>query len=597
MIHTNFYHRKENIWIPDWERRLASHIRAYGQEDISDIELYDKIPEIENELDYDWTEVLEDCEIPSGAKVLEVGAGFGQLTYGLLQLGATVTVIEPSLFRARALEARFASRNLDIYVSVPAEMELMERFDVILFHDIPRGLDLRLPLKGMIEYHMERASRWLTDEGELYVLLDHDVDYLEDAPEECGHLSPIDADHDMIEKVLEVQLDLLRKLQEVCKEHNLQMYLMYGSLLGAVRHGGVIPGDDDIDVALPRADYDKLVALVDEFRGEYFLQIPANDNAFYGGYLKLHNRNTTCLKAEHWNVDPCEGISIDIFPLDATYEDPEKEEKKRKKICLYQRMLFAYAYGYSRRFRDMPLLKWKFYKYLGKLTSKERILEKLHKVMTSGDKKPKNFGIYTHYQAQMGTRYLPAKAFKESVKLPYEDLLVDAPRGWDEVLWTLYGEWYHNPNPWFYWKRRHGFYDTEHPYPYYKEKMVRLFRGGCRDKDIVLLGDACMFDQFETFAPWAKIVDRVQIPDDAEAYGCIPDEKKAKHPITDYADWTLSDENTTQVVIVAVNLRLAERYALEAGSKDYVFYTLDHTDILMADPEFLWYREEERLRA
>ncbi len=101
---------------------MASHIRAYRKEDISDILLYDNDSEIEAELSYDWTEVLEDCEISSGERVLEIGAGFGQLTYELLQFGAEVTVIEPSLFRARVLSDRFDNRNLDIYVGVPSEM-------------------------------------------------------------------------------------------------------------------------------------------------------------------------------------------------------------------------------------------------------------------------------------------------------------------------------------------------------------------------------------------------------------------------------------------------------------------------------------------
>lgn len=604
MLHVEYYSKRDSVNVMDWERRLGSHIRALGDEDVSAILEMDPIPEIEAELSYDWSEVLEDCEIPSGARVLEVGAGFGQLTYELLQLGAEVTVVEPSMYRARVLSDRFASRDLEVYVGLLCDMHFSQQFDVVLVHDIPRGLGMRLPLQGMVEHHLKVAEQFLAEDGEIYVLLDREADYLDaDAfggLEVEGRVLPIDADHALIDRVLEVQVDLLRKLQDVCDAHGLQTYLMYGSLLGAVRHGGAIPGDDDIDVAMPRADYDKLMALSSAFDGKYFLQTPSNDNAFYGGYLKLHDRETTCLRAEHWNVDPCEGISIDIFPLDVTYADEAREEKKCKKLRLYQRMLFAYSYGYSRRFRDMPLLKWKFYKYLGKLTTKERIIEKMHQVMTSGDKKSKNYGIYTHYPANGAARYVPAKAFEERRTLSYEGLMLDAPSGWDEVLIHLYGWEYHRPYEWNPWKRRHGFYDVEHPYGYYKEKFTRLFRGGCRDKEVVLLGDACMFDQFERFAPWAKITARVQIPDDAIAFGLVPevsDDKKFPNPITDYADWTLPDENTTQVVIVAINLRQAEQYALQAGSKDYVFYTLDHTDMLMADPECLWYREEERFHA
>ena len=89
-----------------------------------------------------------------------------------------------------------------------------------------------------------------------------------------------DADKEVIKRVVEVELDLLKKLQKVCEKHNLKLYMVYGTLLGAVRHGGVIPGDDDIDVALLREDYDKLLQLIEEFDGQYFLQTIDTDDAF-----------------------------------------------------------------------------------------------------------------------------------------------------------------------------------------------------------------------------------------------------------------------------------------------------------------------------
>ena len=89
-----------------------------------------------------------------------------------------------------------------------------------------------------------------------------------------------DQDYDLIEDVKKVELDLLRELIKFCENHSLQVYPIYGTLLGLMRDGGVIPGDDDIDVALPRKDFDKLVSLSDEFSGDYYLQTPYSDNCF-----------------------------------------------------------------------------------------------------------------------------------------------------------------------------------------------------------------------------------------------------------------------------------------------------------------------------
>lgn len=112
--------------------------------------------------------------------------------------------------------------------------------------------------------------------------------------------------------------------------------MICGTLLGAVRYGGRIPGDDDIDVALLREDYNKLLEYSDEFFGEYFLQTPWNDNCFYGGYLKLRNTNTTAIHPQNWWVDCCEGIGIDIFPLDSGYKNNILENGKKREYFYYK---------------------------------------------------------------------------------------------------------------------------------------------------------------------------------------------------------------------------------------------------------------------
>ena len=70
----------------------------------------------------------------------------------------------------------------------------------------------------------------------------------------------------------QVEFDLLKEFIRVCEKHSLTYYLIGGSALGAVRHKGFIPWDDDIDVGMPREDYDKLMSLHDEFKHPYFLQ-------------------------------------------------------------------------------------------------------------------------------------------------------------------------------------------------------------------------------------------------------------------------------------------------------------------------------------
>lgn len=309
----------------------------------------------------------------------------------------------------------------------------------------------------------------------------------------------IDQDHEEMEKVLEIELDLLHKLHKVCVKHGLKLFLIYGTLLGAVRSGGMIQGDDDIDVALTREDFNRLAALQDEFDGEYFLQTPANDECFFGGYFKLRNRNTTAIHPQNWWVNCCEGIGIDIFPMDSGYADPAKEERKQKKVQMLQRFLYAKAYGYFAHFYDMKLLKWKAYKYIGKLFSREWLAARLTEVMSETDgSKDAPFGIYAHYLSDGSQpRWLDRSAFGRVIDMPYEEMLLQAPFDWDGILRMLYGEQYMEPSPWSEWKVRHGFYNASVPYRVYKKRYSGLFRPEPgKNQRIVLFGDGYVFETY-----------------------------------------------------------------------------------------------------
>lgn len=309
----------------------------------------------------------------------------------------------------------------------------------------------------------------------------------------------MDQDYKVLEKVIEVELDLLRKLKQVCDQYGLTLYAMYGTLLGAVRRAGIVTGDDDIDVALSREDFNKLLTLQNEFTGQYFLQTPASDECFYGGYLKLRNTNTTALHPQNWWVNCCEGISIDIFPLDSGFSNARKEIRKRNKIKILQRFLYAKAYGYFASFRDMKLLKWKAYKYIGKLFTREQLAHQLDCALSETDGKSSSpFGIYAHYlQDGREPQLFERRAFSRSIKLFYEGIELDAPAGWDNILRKVYGDKYIDELPWEESKQRHGFYDTEVAYQKYKPHFRGLFRpqpqGG---QKVVLFGDLLLVESY-----------------------------------------------------------------------------------------------------
>lgn len=390
-----------------------------------------------------------------------------------------------------------------------------------------------------------------------------------------------DQDHEEMEKVLEIELDLLRKLHEVCEKHGLKLFLIYGTLLGAVRSGGMIQGDDDIDVALKREDFDRLVTLQDEFGGEYFLQTPDNDECFFGGYLKLRNRNTTAVHPQNWWVNCCEGISIDIFPLDSGYADRDKEERKQKEIQTLQRFLYAKAYGYFPAFRDMKLLKWKAYKYAGKLFSKEWLVDRLNKIMSETDgSKAAPFGIYAHYLAKGAQpRWLDRKAFEKTVDMPYEGMLLKAPFGWEQILKMLYGERYMEPNPWSEWKMRHGFYNTSVPYQVYKKRYSGLFRPepGAGRK-IVLFGDGYAFGTyFKKYKNDHRPSEIVLVTEDKVV------ESVQGIRVKPIRDFSCEDKEAIYPVICSADIRGTEKVLQEMGLSEYYIFALNRDWICRAN--------------
>jgi len=118
-----------------------------------------------------------------------------------------------------------------------------------------------------------------------------------------------------LDEAKKIMLDILIQFDKVCKENNLTYWLTAGTLLGAIRHKGYIPWDDDIDIAMPRKDYEKLIEL--NFPQELFLQNKYTDKKFNHYWSKLRYQNSLYIEHDELNkkIEYHQGIFIDIFPM------------------------------------------------------------------------------------------------------------------------------------------------------------------------------------------------------------------------------------------------------------------------------------------
>ncbi len=114
-----------------------------------------------------------------------------------------------------------------------------------------------------------------------------------------------------------VELNILKEFIKVCQKLNLRYYLVGGTAIGCVRHQGFIPWDDDIDVAMPRKDYEIFLAKAQKLLPKYlFVQTIKTEKNYYNLFAKIRNSNTTFIEENDTNLNINKGIFIDVFPLD-----------------------------------------------------------------------------------------------------------------------------------------------------------------------------------------------------------------------------------------------------------------------------------------
>lgn len=136
-------------------------------------------------------------------------------------------------------------------------------------------------------------------------------------------------------------LKILQAIDSVCKEHDLRYYLWAGTMLGAVRHKGFIPWDDDLDIAMPRKDYEILMQHAKEWIPQpYEAKCAEIDPTYSGAFAKVIDSSTTLIEREHYNY--LAGIYIDIFPLDGMPKSHVLQMWQMTKYKAYCKLIYFY---------------------------------------------------------------------------------------------------------------------------------------------------------------------------------------------------------------------------------------------------------------
>ena len=125
-----------------------------------------------------------------------------------------------------------------------------------------------------------------------------------------------------LKQIQQISLEILDDVVAVCTQYNLRYFLGGGSALGALRHKGFIPWDDDIDINMPRADYERFVQVfTQKYSAKYALQTPQNTANYALSFAKVRKRETVMRGRDDLCLDEC-GVGLDIFIIENTFNNP-----------------------------------------------------------------------------------------------------------------------------------------------------------------------------------------------------------------------------------------------------------------------------------
>ena len=256
-------------------------------------------------------------------------------------------------------------------------------------------------------------------------------------------------------EVWAVELDLFAKFHEVCKKYNLRYFADSGTLLGAVRHKGFIPWDDDMDIAMLRGDYDRLCEIASkEFTYPYFFQTEYTDFGSLRGHAQLRNSMTTGILKEEFEkkLKINQGIFFDIFPLDNL---PPSSDRKDFWCRLYDKKIESERYALTNQDKIYDSVNKYYY-----------LFEEYAKIYKNIEADKMAFLTYSINNKE-GMRY--KKDYEKVVTVPFEFLSIDIPLGYKNILRMIYGVW----NKFKVVKTQHGgvIFDADKPYYEYFQKI------------------------------------------------------------------------------------------------------------------------------
>lgn len=236
-----------------------------------------------------------------------------------------------------------------------------------------------------------------------------------------------------IEELKSIQLETLNDIHNFCVTNQIKYWLAYGTLIGAIRHNGYIPWDDDIDIAMPREDYEKFIK---SYKNKNSVVYSCSNNKDYIlHFAKVYDTRTILNEYANMNIET--GVYVDVFPIDNIPDSKEQQDQLCRKISFYRHVLFLkknHILGYGRNF--FKTIAFAICKIIVWPVSAHSIAIKINNLLQAYRTENTNYGscmtdalickIKKPYQVQLHK---------------FEDYLFYIPNCYDEWLTDNYGDY------------------------------------------------------------------------------------------------------------------------------------------------------------
>lgn len=259
-------------------------------------------------------------------------------------------------------------------------------------------------------------------------------------------------------------LEMVKDIDKICKENNIKYYLAYGSCLGAIRHNGFIPWDDDFDIMLKYEDYQKFIQVCQEQldKEKYFVQTLETDPNYYLSFGKIRNIKTTLIEENNKLENMVNGVYIDVFPLVGF-----PKGKFRKAILQINR---AFVLSANRNIINNKFL-YSIFKVILKIFGKKNIIKYCTKqcIKYKCEDCEEVISVFDGDGVKIG---LTSNAILGNPKfVDFEGMSLPIPQNYDSYLKNLYGDYMKLPNQEQIDFKTHTPYilDLEHSYEEYKK--------------------------------------------------------------------------------------------------------------------------------